>query len=86
MSSQPQPAQVEKDEEATLAFDVGRLPALLAALGFSLFVWAFTGDGYPFISALVIVAGFGAVTGHGSTPAREARLVRSRSTLSWHLR
>lgn len=33
MSSQPQPAQVEKDEEATLAFGVGRLPALLAAHG-----------------------------------------------------
>lgn len=58
MSSQPQPAQVEKDEEATLAFGVGRLPALLAALGFSLFVWAFIGDGYPFISALATMMGF----------------------------
>lgn len=61
MSSQPQPAHTEKDEEATLAFGVGRLPALLAALGFSLFVWAFTDDGYPLISALATMTGFIAV-------------------------
>lgn len=57
MSSQPQPTHTEKAEGAILAFGAGILPALLAALGFSLFVWAFTDDGYPLISALAIMTG-----------------------------
>lgn len=71
MSSQPQPAQVEKDEEATLAFGVGRLPALLAALGFSLAIWRSATDGNDLFTFLSIFIGFGAVNLGMDLPKQE---------------
>lgn len=61
MSNQLQLAHAEPKGSALLAFGVGRVPAFLAALGFSLGVWRSATDGNNLFAFLAVAIGVGAL-------------------------